>query len=385
MSENQSFPKTIGIDARFYAKAGPGRYTKNIVEHLEKVDTQNKYIVFMRKDTFDDYQPKNPNFTKVIADYPWYSWSEQLGFLWQVLKANLDLFYVPHFNIPVLYPGKLITAIPDIIMHSYSTEAGTTLPKPYFKFKKVVYKFVVLWALIRAKKNIVPSLDVKADFMKHYPYVPESKHVLALEGIDPAFFECSLDRVQVLKKYGIEKPFLLYISSMYEHKNVPRLIDAFEILQSRYVFEGQLVMVGKPDKFAQRMQELIASKGLSEKIIMPGMQSYVEDEETVALRKEALAYVFPSLKEGFSLTPLEAQVHAIPCTISDIPVHKEIYGDSVLYFDPENVEDMAKKMNEVMTNETLRQELVQKGKKTVKKYSWDETAKITLEVFEKYL
>ena len=131
--------KRIGIDARFYGKAGPGRYTKNIIKHLEKVDVVNSYFILLKKDNFEDYIPVNPNFTKVLADYPWYSWAEQTSFLFKVLSLKLDLYYVPHFNIPVLYPKKIVTAIPDMIMHTFSTEKGTTLWKPYFKFKKFVY------------------------------------------------------------------------------------------------------------------------------------------------------------------------------------------------------------------------------------------------------
>ncbi|EKD95460.1 MAG: hypothetical protein ACD_24C00483G0001, partial [uncultured bacterium] len=85
----------------------------------------------------------------------------------------------------MLYPGKLVTAIPDIIMHSFSTERGTTLPKFYFRFKKWVYKIVVYWAVKRSFKVIVPSQDVKADFIKAYPTVSPDKFVVAYEGVDP--------------------------------------------------------------------------------------------------------------------------------------------------------------------------------------------------------
>ena len=131
--------KTIAIDARFYDVAGPGRYTKSIIDHLQIIDNTNKYIIFLQKKAFDQFNPTNKNFIKVLADYPWYSFSEQTLFLIKILKYNPDLLYVPHFNIPILYPKKIVTAIPDLIMHSFSTQAGTTLPKPYFLFKKIIY------------------------------------------------------------------------------------------------------------------------------------------------------------------------------------------------------------------------------------------------------
>lgn len=378
--------KRIGIDARFYGKAGPGRYTKNIIKHLEKVDNVNSYFILLKKDNFEDYIPSNPNFTKVLADYPWYSWAEQTSFLFKILSLNLDLYYVPHFNIPVLYPKKIVTAIPDMIMHTFSTEKGTTLWKPYFKFKKLVYKLVFKWSVIRSFRVIVPSNEVFRDFKSVYPEIPDKKFVVATEGIDPELMNIKMENSkEVLEKYGIKKPFLLYLSSMYEHKNVPRLLEAFKMLLEKYKFDGSLVLVGKRDKFSERIQKLAEEMGLGDRVLMPGMDTFVSDAETVALRKEAEAYVFPALKEGFSLTPLEAQFYGLACVISDIACHKEVYEDSVLYFDPYNVEDIAQKINEILTNENLKKEIVKKGFERTKIYNWTHTAEKTLEVFNQAL
>ncbi len=371
----------IGIDARFHGEAGPGRYAKNITEHLEQIDQENDYLVFLRKKGYEDYHPTNPRFKKVLADYKWYSWEEQVGFLLLLLKSKLDLFYVPHFNIPVFYPGKIVTAIPDIIMHTFSTEKGTTLFKPYFKLKKLVYRLVVWWAVVRSKKVIVPSKDVINDFIKFYPKISAGKYVLAYEGVDPTMADLPLNPKITLEKYGIQAPFILYVGSMYEHKNILRLLQTFKLLQERYGFEGELVLVGKKDKFSEGIKEQVEKMGLSEAVLMPGMSTYVTDEEVTALRKTASLCVFPSLKEGFSLTPLESQQIGLPCVISDIPCHKEVYGDSVVYFNPNNTEDMAEKINRVLKDEQLRNSLKQKGYEQVKKYSWMDTAKITLDIF----
>ena len=115
------------------------------------------------------------------------------------------------------------------------------------------------------------------------------------------------------------------------------------------------------------------------------MKRFITDGEVVALRKKADLYVFPSLKEGFSLTPLEAQVLSIPCVISDIPCHKEIYGSSVLYFDPLDTRDISNKIDQLLGDKKLQRELISRGEKNAEKYSWTETAKITLKVFEQSL
>lgn len=372
----------IGLDARFYAEAGPGRYVKNIIEHLEKIDQVNEYVVFLRPRGMEEYTPKSKNFKKYLTQAKWYSWAEQTQFLFQVLKQRLDLFYVPHFNIPVLYTGKLVTAIPDIIMHTYSTERGTTLPKPYFALKKFVYKKVLEVALKRSLKIIVPTYDVYNDITKYYPNAPKDKFVVAYEGVDPEFIQQGDETQQVLKRYGLQpQQYLLYVSSMYEHKNVDRLVEAFEVLQKDYNYTGKLILVGKKDKFLDRLNKILIEKNLKSSVLVPGMTAYITDAEIVTLRKSAQLYVFPSLKEGFSLTPLEAQAVGLPCVISDISCHREVFENSVVYFDARSPQDMADKINKVLSNSELREQLISRGYEQVKKYDWINTAKITLQVF----
>jgi glycosyltransferase involved in cell wall biosynthesis len=385
--------KTIGIDARFYGHAGPGRYTKSVIQHLEKVDKVNKYKVFVTDEGNKLYEPSNPNFEKVLANHTWYSFDEQIFFLFKVLKAGLDLYYVPHFNIPVLYPGKIVTAIPDMIMHTYSTAKGTTLPQWYFQIKRIVYRWVFWWAVLRSQKVIVPTQTVKNEFLKHLKGFSEDKYVIAPEGVDPEFIETSENPKDVLSRYGIKQPYLLHVGSMYEHKNIDGIIKAHKILGNKYGFKGQLVLVSKKDEFSKRIYDSIRKEGLEDKIVLPAFiketndesKIVITDDEVVALRKEAFAYVFGAFKEGFSLTALEGMALGLPAALSDIDCHREVYGDSVLYFDPHNVEDIAEKINKFISSDSLKEEYIARGYKQIEKYSWNNTAEITLDVFKKAL
>lgn len=378
----------IGIDARFYGIAGPGRYTKNIIQHLEKVDKENEYVIFLKKDNFDQYIPDNDKFKKVLADHNWYSFDEQTRFLLKVIREELDLYYVPHFNIPVFYPGKIVTAIPDMTMHTYSTEKGTTLPIWYFRLKKIIYKAVFWWAVFRSYKVIVPSKTVKEEFLEHIKGFGPEKYVLAYEGIDPDFDRRIDNTDKVLQKYKIQGPFILSVGSMYEHKNVDGLIEMFKILKREHGYKGKLVLVSKKDKFTERYHKRVKKGGLDEDILFLAYRGpktdndiVVSDEEIIALRQEAQAYVMAAFKEGFSLTALEAMAVGLPAALSDIDCHREVYGDSVLYFDPYQPEDIADKVNQLLTDKELRQNYIQKGFEKLKKYDWNKTAKITLGVF----
>ncbi|HLD50879.1 hypothetical protein A3K34_02945 [candidate division WWE3 bacterium RIFOXYC1_FULL_40_10] len=366
----------IIFDARFFGEAGPGRYTKNVLSALEKLDNYNEYYVLLKKKNWDLYTPANLHFTKVLADIPWYSWAEQTKLLLLMLKLKADLLYVPHFNIPVLYPQKIVTAIPDLIMHTFSTQKGTTLPKPYFWFKKVIYKIVFSIAVNRSEKVIVPSQSVRQEFLKLFE---TDKYVVAYEGLDPSCIE------ETDSDLGIRGNFILHVGSMYEHKNIYRLIAAFELLRSKYNYSGKLVLIGKKDKFSSDVSNFIAKKGLTEFVLIPGNKRPVSDCEVVGLRRKAELCVFPSLKEGFSLTPLEAQAVGLPCVISDIPVHKEVYGDSVEYFDPLNPEDIAQKIAGTLHNAEKMKELIGKGYELQKLYDWKTTGEITLRVLNNIL
>ena len=378
----------IGIDARFFGKAGPGRYTKSIIEHLEKIDEKNDYVIFLRKEGYNLYKPKNSNFKKVLAEYPWYSFDEQIRFLWKILKQNLDLYYVPHFNIPVLYPKKIVTAIPDMTMHTYSTEKGTTLPIWYFKIKKLIYKIVFWWAVFRSYKVIVPSNTVKQEFLKHLKGFDEKKYVLAYEGVDPDYLKKTKDPESVLQKYGITRPFILSVGSMYEHKNVEGLIEMFKILKRNHKYEGQLVLVSKKDKFSERIDQKVKEENLQSDILVlafrdPNNESdiVVTDEEVIALRMQAEGYVMAAFKEGFSLTALEGMALGLTAVLSDIDCHREVYGDSVLYFDPHNHKEMAQVVNKLISNKEVKVQQIEKGYKQVEKYDWAKAAQITLGVF----
>ena len=272
-------------------------------------------------------------------------------------------------------------------MHRYSTEKNTTRSSLTYKGKKIAYFLAFGAAIAKSKKIIVPSLATKKDFLEYYSWLDEDKIVLAYEGVEPNLVEGvgTTNPAKTLKKYEIQKPFLLYVSSMYRHKNVDKLLEAFKILHKKYNFEGQLVLVGKKDYFSEEIFEKVCESSLENRIKMPGIQEYVTDEELIDLRKSAELYVFPSLMEGFSLTPLEAMAQGLPCVISNIDCHKEIYEDSAVYFDPNNTSDIAEKINKVLKNPDLREQLKEKGFAQVKKYSWEETARITLETFKEIL
>lgn len=159
----------IGIDARFYGISGKGigRYTKNLINNLEKIDFKNQYFIFLRKENFDEYVPKNHNFQKILADYRWYSMKEQIFFPFKLKKYNLDLVHFLHFNIPLCYFGDFIVTIHDLI-HQTKTNKASKLPFLLFYIKKITASFIMTKAINRSIKVITISNFIKNQIIKKY-------------------------------------------------------------------------------------------------------------------------------------------------------------------------------------------------------------------------
>ena len=164
----------IGIDARFYGPSGGkgiGRYTQQLIANLEKIDNENEYFIFLRQENFDLYQPKNKKFHKILADYRWYSFEEQVYFPFKLYKLRLDLVHFLHFNIPLLYFRKFIVTIHDLI-HRKSSRESSTLSWLAFYFKKLAYSVVIKSAIRKSKKIITVSNFSKQEIIKYYRIKP---------------------------------------------------------------------------------------------------------------------------------------------------------------------------------------------------------------------
>lgn len=160
----------------------------------------------------------------------------------------------------------------------------------------------------------------------------------------------------------MKKPYFLYVGNAYPHKNLEILIKATPIT---------LVLVGKEDFFYKRLPR-------NKNTIYFGEAT---EEKLQNFYKNAVALIFPSLMEGFGLPGLEAMAAGAPVVCSDIPIFHEIYGDAALYFDPKNPQDISGKLQTIITDKKVAKSLVEKGKLQVKKYSWKEMAKKTLQAY----
>ncbi|HEY1085867.1 MAG TPA: glycosyltransferase family 1 protein [Candidatus Saccharimonadales bacterium] len=354
----------IAIDARIISTT-TGRYVERLLHYLEQIDRSNHYTVLVREKDKDYWKPTNPNFTVKIADFKNYTFSEQTGFLKLLNSLDADLVHFCQPEQPVLYKGKKVTTIHDLtLLKTYNSDKNWLI----YHFKQLVGRFVFHRVINTSRAVITPTNFTKNEIINFFKANPEKFTTTHL---------AAGARTTSKKAYTLpSKNFIMFVGQQSDYKNVRRLTDAHHQLLKKHN-DLELVLVGKIDSTAKRTQQYINSKGYTH-ITFTG---FVEDDELNWLYSNAKAYIFPSLMEGFGLPGLEAMNHSLAVVSSNTTCLPEVYEDAAHYFDPLNVNDMARAINEVISDDKLRNTLIKNGSYQVKKYSWEETAKRTHQVY----
>lgn len=365
----------IGIDARMYGSSftGIGRYTAELIKNLAELDKKNKYVIFLRKENFDEFILPNDRFTKVVADYGHYTFGEQLGFARLLHRMKLDLMHFTHFNAPILYRKPYVVTIHDLTLSFFPGKKMTGF------LHRLAYQFVLRNVVNKAKAIISVSENTKKDLMKVIG-TPEDKITVIYNGISAQFNGIKpTSHADLYKKLGLEKPFFLYTGVWRSHKNVLGLIRAFYLFNQKNDEQYNLVITGRHNPTYHEIPDLIKSLKAEDTIHLVGL---VSEEDLIGLYDNALAYVFPSFYEGFGLPPLEAMLHGTPVIASNTSAIPEVCGEgNALFFDPYDLEDMQEKMKLIVSDAALRQQLIDHGKKRVEAFSWIDNAKDTLVIY----
>lgn len=360
----------IVIDARMYSWPGIGRYTRHLLKELEEISEKHEYIVLMRSNEIESYQPRNENFTKLVADFEPFSFNEQLGFAWFLYKLKPNLVHFTHINHPVLYLRKRITNIHDLTLLKFSNNSGSKIK---YYIKQLGFRFALRHAVYSSKYVITISNYVRKSILAHYRVKPR-RFVTTYPSVD-----ISTVKPKTFDKLRYEQ-FILYVGAAYPFKNLDRLVDAFSQLHASNP-NLHLVLVGRQEHFYRHLKTSV-KKNKMPNILFLG---FVPDNQLVWLYKNAQVFVFPSLSEGFGLPGLEAMSYGLPVISSKATCLPEIYGKAAHYFDPNDVVDIADSISNVLVVKSLRVQLISRGYKQVNKYSWRKMAEQTLEIYNKTL
>ncbi|HCC21938.1 hypothetical protein A2480_02270 [Candidatus Uhrbacteria bacterium RIFOXYC2_FULL_47_19] len=374
----------IGIDARFYGTIGKGlgRYVSELITHLEQLDDRNEYVIFLRRENFDDYQPTTPNFRKELAEYRCYSLNEQILFPLFLRRFHLDLMHFPHFNVPILYRRPFITTVHDLILLRFPTVRSTTLNPLIYRLKFLAYRLVIANALRRAKTILTVSRTTKKEIEQLFPRTKNKSIIVTDCACSENFGNNENKNESTERTSAPKKPYTLYVGSAYPHKNLERLVKGFDQFRRQGHENYSLVLVGANDYFYERLQKEMTREQLGLGVTFFGRAS---DEELADLYRNASFYVFPSLCEGFGIPPLEAMSYGLPVVSSNQSCLPETLGQAALYFDPEDIESMVTAMSRLADDEGLRTKLIEAGRIQCTCYSWRDTAARTLAIYEQSL
>ncbi|QQR84057.1 glycosyltransferase family 4 protein [Candidatus Peregrinibacteria bacterium] len=367
----------IGIDARMYGSGftGIGRYNFELIQRLSELDTHHHYIIFLRKEGFEAFTPPNQRFTKVLADFPHYSLSEQTQFLSLLNSFQLDLMHFTHFNAPIFYRRPYVVTIHDLTLSFFP---GKKMNRWFYR---MAYHIVLSRVTRRAKMIIAVSKHTQKDLQKVLK-ISDSRIVVIYNGVNPEFSEPAAITAQDLsKKFHLERPYFLYTGVWRDHKNLVGLIKAFK--QFNATDHGHdLVITGKFNPIYEEVVETVKTLKLKDHVHLVGL---VSEDDLKALYQHAFAYAFPSFYEGFGLPPLEAMQCGTPVLASNASSIPEVCGEgNALFFDPYQTDDIAQKMQTLVDDPPLRQQLIQRGLERVKQFSWTTMAKKVLSLYNQF-
>lgn len=364
--------KTICIDARLWGtrNTGPGRYTQELIRHLpSKTDIQLVLIVSPQ----NIHNPELGSYRKFIARHHPYSLLAQLEMFYFGLKIHPDLLHSPHFTVPLIWPGKVIVTIHDLIKHYSRGPATSTRGVFLYWLKYLAYRFNVWFAVHRSAHILVPSRYWKEKLMQLYG-LADSKITVTYEGVSAGFVNSTPAQIDIPD----HRPYVLHVGNIYPHKNIPALLSAIKILNGRVL----LILVCPRTVFTARLNSLIIQTGIGHLV---KVMNYLPDTDLLGLYQHALAYVFPSFIEGFGLPGLEAMAAGTAVIASNSSCLPEIYGPAALYFNPHDSQGLADLILELQAHPSRRQALIRTGSTWVKKYSWAKMGQQTWKIYRAML
>lgn len=358
----------IGLEAtranRIY-RTGTEWYAWHLLQQFRKISGPIRFVVYYNQKLTEDLSWQQDNFYFKKLAWPFKK-------LWTHLRLGLELFFHPvdiffaTNTVPLLARGKIAVTIHDL--------GFLKNPELYRPLERIFHRISHWLYFKKAHKIIAISETTKQDIIKYYPKV-KNKIKVIYSGYDGQVFKVmsSKERDDFRDLHDYPDKYILYVGRIETKKNIQNLIRAYKKLKT----DWPLILAGRPGNFGfLEIQGMAQDPEVKDKIILLG---YVSQRNYPMLLGSASLFVFPSRFEGFGLPVIEAMACGIPVAASSLPVIKEIAGESVHYFDPQNVDDMAEKIQELIDNQALREKLTKRGLEKVIEYSWSKCARQTVD------
>ncbi len=365
---------TIGVDCRDLLKASTGTktYLHELVEQFKQYPSSSIRFVFLH-DPLPMLKGRS-YFHKFFEHLFYFTW-KQIVLPVKAFFSGCDIVFCTDYFLPIIRLGfKTVVVFHDAFFWEY--------PAHYNKIWLRLFHLIALRGAKKSSRIIVPSNYSLSTISKHLQLPNERFSVVYEAG--KKLVEKNAGKESELIKGLNGHPYFLHVGAFNKHKNLVRLIEAFEKLKQanpqQPVF---LILAGQAggsvfSDDSAFIKEAISNKGLADDVLLPG---YVSDEDLSTLYQNALAYVLPSYNEGFGLPALEAMAFQLPVIAANNTCLPEICKAGAIYFDPYDVQDIARQMSLLMLNETERNQIKQNQLPILASYSWSNAAKQIIGIF----
>ena len=367
------------IDARgatWYRGTGIGTYTYNLLTNILKLDKDSSYDLLCSGEKIPEFESEN---TKIIMSSRKHQrFFEDYYIPSYGIKENIDLLHLPQNGLGLSSEGnfaKLVT-IHDLIPYILPETVGKGYLKKFLQSMPEI--------IDNSTGIITVSEYSKSDILRFFPHFPAENifvtPLAANKNYKPLDKEkCLFD---VNKRFNFNGPFIMYIGGFSLRKNVKGLVDAFNSIHKNIDENYKLLIVGGLRDEGLKLKAYTESLPIKDKVIFTG---FIEDEYLPTLYNATTLFVYPSLYEGFGLPPLEAMSCKTAVLTSNITSIPEVVPFKESLFNPNNPKELSLKLENLLNDSKLRNNLEDICFERSKEFTWEKTAKKTLEVYKKVI
>jgi len=362
----------IGIDARKLHDFGIGTYIRNLLRQLARLDSETDFVLFCRPEDRAGLLALGENFRPVTETAGNYSISEQLRIPMALRREGVTLFHAPHYVLPPLVPCRSVVTIHDCIHLMFPQYLPGRTALAYARGS-------IGMAARLAARIITVSESSKRDILR-FVDVPAEKIDVIYNAYDERFAvePGEEEVVRVRERFQLHDEFVLYAGNVKPHKNLERLIQAFDLVRRRGLERLKLVVIGDEVSKYAALRRAVHKHQLHKYVRFLG---YLPEETLAVMYRLAAVFVFPSLYEGFGLPPLEAMVSGTPVVTSNVSSLPEVAGDAAMLVDPYDPHAIADGIYTVLTDERVRRELRRKGLERARQFSWESAVRRVRDIY----
>ncbi|MDE2483908.1 MAG: glycosyltransferase family 4 protein [candidate division NC10 bacterium] len=360
----------IGIDANpmFIRQAGIGQYVANLITHMVRLAPDDEFVLYRTGMWGESKTPAGWGGNVRVVSAP-------KLLLWARSRLDeLDVYHGTSYRLRGFGRRGSIVSIHDLAAERVPGVAprrwGARLASE--KTKRTAHRATLILVLSEHAARDV------GDLMG----VPREKIEVINPGVGDDYYpeRVAGGREALCRRYALPRDrYVLFVGTLEPRKNVPTLVRAFGRL-TRIRRSHCLVLVGASGQGIEEISDVVRGSGLDGEVVMPG---YLPQEEVRRLYSYADLFVYPSLYEGFGLPPLEAMACGAPTITSNTSSLPEVVGEAALQVDPRDPEALADAMNAILEDETLAVMLRARGFDRIKQFSWERTARETLQAYRR--